>query len=122
MSQLRIGFTITTIALNEDQRVIIGGHNGQVRMINPRTMCFERKLLGHFGAITCSTTADWYGGVVITGCVDTTVRVWSFAHNGDCVHVLKGHTNRVNCVAIHSHRLVWDTHCAHWTLQTGVGQ
>ena len=61
------------------------------------------KLAGHRASVTCLAVSS---GLLYSGSSDRTVRVWHTA-TGDCVQVLEGHRDRINCVVVSKDRFVY---------------
>ena len=82
-----------------DGHALIGGEKGQLQLIKPDTAHKVRQMNGHTDKITCIVYCPELSRV-ITGSDDGTARVWDVT-TGECVHVLEGHTRRVECAAMH---------------------
>jgi WD40 repeat protein len=82
-----------------DEYALIGNQKGQLHMIERDTALTMRQMNGHTDRICfivyCSELSRG-----ITGSRDKTARVWNLT-TGECVHVLKGHTDWVYCAAVH---------------------
>lgn len=66
-------------------------------------------LTGHRERVTCVVCAS---NVVFTGSVDRTIRVWSLLQNGECVAVLRGHTDSITALAVDT-AAIWLASGAH---------
>ena len=95
------GLAIHTLDTNNEKQLLVGGQHGQVRAIESRSMQVTRKLLDHLGPITFVVDCAELS-YKITGCKDNSARVWKIG-TGECVHVLKGHTNALTTAAVHGH-------------------
>jgi WD40 repeat protein len=82
-----------------DEHALIGNEEGQLQLIEPDTALTIRQMNGHTREINCIVYCSELS-MVITGSHDNTARVWNVA-TGECVHVLKGHTDYVMCAAVH---------------------
>jgi len=92
------GLRISAICMS-DTHAFAGHKNGQLYMFDMDTAQRIWKLNGHTDRIYCivyCTELD----MIISGSYDKTARVWN-AQTGECVHVLKGHTDDVTCAAVH---------------------
>lgn len=58
---------------------------------------FVTALLGHTQSVR---TVSGYGNIIISGSYDTTVRVWDLLDNGNCKHILTGHSDRIYSTAL----------------------
>ena len=46
------------------------------------------------------------GGLLVSGGYDGCVRVWDLERKGRCLHLFRGHTDEINCLAIVKPELV----------------
>ncbi|KAJ8045001.1 F-box/WD repeat-containing protein 7 [Holothuria leucospilota] len=75
---------------------------------NWETGCYKvaPRLRGHKGKVTC---LDSDGQVIVSGSMDSTVRVWDI-FTGTCLHILEGHTDSVTCLQLLGSEII--TGCA----------
>ncbi|GMH34686.1 hypothetical protein BSKO_02547 [Bryopsis sp. KO-2023] len=81
----------------------------------------EGELTGHQHIVRCVCAAR-DGAILVSGGEDTTLRVWS-ATSRKCMHVLRGHTNRVDSVDAHRDEVVSgasDHTVRFWDLNSGA--
>ncbi len=101
---------ISAMLMIDDHALIASGLYGcQLQLIDPDTAHTMRQMNGHPDEISCIVYCSELSRV-ITGSRDKTVRVWNVAA-GECVHVLRGHTNWVTCAAVHGTTYV---NCTYW--------
>ena len=82
-----------------DEHALIGTKDGKLLFIDPDIGHTRWLMNGHTDRITCIVYCPELSRV-ITGSSDETARVWDAA-TGECVHVLRGHTDGVKCAAVH---------------------
>ena len=92
-----------SVAFSPDgKRIVSGGRDTKIRILNAGTGQLERVLEGHSrdgtGERVRSVAFSPDGGRIVSGGSDATIRIWN-AETGQIERVLQFHTNRVNSVA-----------------------
>ena len=82
-----------------DEHALIGNEQGQLQLIKLDSARTTRKITEHTSQINCIAYCPELS-IVITGSRDKAMRKWNVA-TGECMQVIKGHTRRVWCAAVH---------------------
>lgn len=89
--------SVVTCLQFEDDYVITGADDRQLRIYDARSKKFLKELSGHEGGVwALKYDAD---GIIVSGSTDRSVRIWDIKR-GCCTHVFKGHTSTVRCLEI----------------------
>lgn len=116
----------------DEQRLLVGGGDGVLKMYDLGTGCPVRRFEGHSGWITAVALCEDMKRVA-TAAHDYTARIYSFS--GELLHVLRGHDDFLHAVAICPHNgiivtggrdsriILWDMatgkHCNSWKAHEG---
>ncbi|CCD26108.2 SCF ubiquitin ligase complex subunit CDC4 NDAI_0G03310 [Naumovozyma dairenensis CBS 421] len=89
--------SVVTCLQFEDDYVITGADDRQLRIYDSKKKIFLKELSGHEGGVWALKYDE--DGIIVSGSTDRTVRVWDIKR-GCCTHVFKGHTSTVRCLEI----------------------
>lgn len=93
-----VGHTMGVKAIAfDEQKVISGGLDATLKVWNYHTGECISSYTGHREGVTC---VDYYDKIIVSGSADKTVKVWHV--DSRTCYTLRGHTDWVTCVKIHS--------------------
>ena len=60
---------------------------------------FLQQLHGHEGCVAALSWSNYYSGVLASGSVDLSIRLWAADESWKCIRILKGHTDAITSIA-----------------------
>ncbi|KAI9928462.1 hypothetical protein AWENTII_008196 [Aspergillus wentii] len=119
--QLKGNATWSLAWWGDENALVTGGSDSNIRIWDIDTKSIIRTLKGHSSTVRCLQIIN--GKTLISGSRDTTIRIWDLTSpSPEPILVLEGHSATVKCVQAHEDLLVsgsYDHDARIWNIHTG---
>eukprot|EP01112_Ceratiomyxa_fruticulosa_P007415 TRINITY_DN1921_c0_g2_i1.p1 TRINITY_DN1921_c0_g2~~TRINITY_DN1921_c0_g2_i1.p1 ORF type:complete len:528 (-),score=49.02 TRINITY_DN1921_c0_g2_i1:412-1995(-) len=94
--------------IDQGRKIFAGCVDASIKLFDVETGETLQHFRGHSAPVRCLQIAEGFGGPIVSGSYDRSIKMWDM--NGNCVNTIRAHTHKINCLQLQGDTMVSGSH------------